>query len=186
MTKSKIHSDSTNLFSDFHVREANLGKKTRSNRLREAVRKIGGGHEAARRSGVPLGTLNAYLAGGEMKLSNVVALSRACGFSVEWLVTGQEAASPSGQTPEIPGPPPSAPTATDPGRPPRLFNTVHAEKLAGAMTAVMDEFSRDSEQPPMIDVVKAALILYDLMNRPGSFKMTVTQLSPEEAKKLLE
>ncbi len=57
-------------------------------RLREAVAKSGGPGQVSSRSKVALGTLNGYLAGGDMKLSNLVRLAQACGVSVEWLATG--------------------------------------------------------------------------------------------------
>lgn len=74
-----------------HVRPDNLQQAELSaaaERLREALQKTGGSKRAAELSKVPLGTLNGYLAGGEMKASNVVRLARACGVSVEWLLTG--------------------------------------------------------------------------------------------------
>lgn len=63
-------------------------------RLRDAVKHGGGGKEISARSEVPLGTLNGYLAGGEIKLSNLLKLARACGVSVEWLATGNGSAPP--------------------------------------------------------------------------------------------
>lgn len=57
-------------------------------RLREAVSKSGGPTQISERSEVALSTLNAYLAGGEIKLSNLLQIARACGVSVEWLVVG--------------------------------------------------------------------------------------------------
>lgn len=74
-----------------HVQEANPQLDDRAavtDRLRDAVKRAGGGTEVATRSEVPLSTLNGYLAGGEIKLSNLIKLARACGVSVEWLATG--------------------------------------------------------------------------------------------------
>lgn len=47
-------------------------------------------------SGVAFGTLNAYLAGGEMKMSNAAALAQATGVRLEWLATGQGPMRPAG------------------------------------------------------------------------------------------
>lgn len=57
-------------------------------RLRRAVRGVGTVKQVAKMSGVAFGTLNAYLAGGEMKMSNAAALAQATGVRLEWLATG--------------------------------------------------------------------------------------------------
>lgn len=57
-------------------------------RLREAVRKAGGNEAVSLRSGIPLRTLSAYLAGGEIKLSKLLDLAQACGVEVDWLLHG--------------------------------------------------------------------------------------------------
>ncbi|ACI51289.1 putative phage repressor [Gluconacetobacter diazotrophicus PA1 5] len=52
---------------------------------------MGGGNlKVAAASGVPLGSLNNYLAGREMKASTAFRIARACGVSLEWLVTGAD------------------------------------------------------------------------------------------------
>lgn len=74
-----------------HVGQENLQLSERApaaERLREAVFRSGGPSQISERSQVPLGTLNGYLAGGEMKVSNLVRLARACGVSMEWIATG--------------------------------------------------------------------------------------------------
>lgn len=74
-----------------HVPAANLQLPDRAaaaDRLREAVDRNGGPKQVSDHSEVALGTLNGYLAGGEIKLSNLVRLARATGASVEWLATG--------------------------------------------------------------------------------------------------
>jgi transcriptional regulator with XRE-family HTH domain len=57
-------------------------------RLRLAVMKNGGPTQISERAGMSLSTLNAYLGGGEMKLSNLLRIARVCGVSVEWIATG--------------------------------------------------------------------------------------------------
>ena len=74
-----------------HVEEPNLQLAEASaikERLREAVSRAGGGTLISKQADVALSTLNGYLAGGEIKLSNLIKLARACDVSVEWLATG--------------------------------------------------------------------------------------------------
>lgn len=102
-------------------------------RLRSAVRNAGGGLEVSRRSGVPYGTLNRYLAGSEPKWSNMGKIAQACGVSLDWLATGR-LSPPAGQQPSAtptPAPPPPPP-ASPPG-PVKLFATVNIDLLAAAM-----------------------------------------------------
>ena len=84
---------------DFHVGDLDLEAKNRVSRLREAVRSTGGNQVVAEKSGVKLGTLAGYLAGGEMKLSNAIILARTCGVRLEWLATGN---GPMNETAPIP------------------------------------------------------------------------------------
>jgi DNA-binding phage protein len=62
-------------------------------RLREAVERGGGPSKVARSSGVPLSTLNDYLAGTDIRLSRGARIAAACGVSLDWLVSGQEIVS---------------------------------------------------------------------------------------------
>jgi phage repressor protein C with HTH and peptisase S24 domain len=61
----------------------------RSSRLRQAVRAAGGNKAVAGRADMPVGTLNRYIAGRDMKASALVALARAAGVRLEWLATGE-------------------------------------------------------------------------------------------------
>ena len=63
--------------------------RDRAERLRAALRLVGSARAVAAASGVPFGTLQNYLSGGEMKLSNALALAAATGVRLEWLATGQ-------------------------------------------------------------------------------------------------
>lgn len=68
-------------------------KQDVARRLGEAVRAAGGSAEVAARGRVPLRTLANYLsAKSDMKIPTLVALARACGVSIEWLATGEDAA----------------------------------------------------------------------------------------------
>ena len=58
-------------------------------RLADVVKLAGGPSEVSRRARLSLSTLNNYLSGrSEMKIPALVAISRACGVSMEWLATG--------------------------------------------------------------------------------------------------
>ena len=64
-------------------------------RLRQAVRAAGGNRAVAERSGVALATVNNYVRPrGGLKMRPLAALAKACGVSLEWLVTGEQ--SPPG------------------------------------------------------------------------------------------
>ena len=69
----------------------------RSERLKEALKFAGGAAAVARKIGMPMPTLNNYIAGRDMKASAIVALADGCGVSVEWLATGRGDMSPGRQ-----------------------------------------------------------------------------------------
>jgi hypothetical protein len=61
-------------------------------RLHAAVRAAGGNKAVARRSGVPLATLNNYVRGRNgMKIEPLAALAVACDVSLDWLVSDRAA-----------------------------------------------------------------------------------------------
>ena len=68
--------------------EPEHGTEERVERLREAIKKIGSAREAARLSGLPYGTLQGYIRGGELKLSNAAPIARAAGVRLDWLASG--------------------------------------------------------------------------------------------------
>ncbi|MCW4589394.1 helix-turn-helix domain-containing protein [Gluconacetobacter entanii] len=74
--------------SDFPVSQENREVESRIERLKEAIGRGGGNLEVARNAGVPLSSLNNYVAGREMKASTAIRVARACGVSMEWLITG--------------------------------------------------------------------------------------------------
>ncbi len=61
----------------------------RVGRLREAIKMVGSARDAARLAGLPYGTLQGYIRGGELKLSNAASLARVTGVRLEWLATGE-------------------------------------------------------------------------------------------------
>lgn len=82
------------------VRGLNSDAIARAERLRQAIREAGGNKLVSARTGIPKTTLDGYLAGGEQKLSNTIALAAATGVRLEWLAAGtgpmREAAPTSG------------------------------------------------------------------------------------------
>lgn len=76
---------------DFAVPSTNCETDSASERLRTAVRNAGGNQHVSNVSGVPLGTLNTYIAGREMRASTAAKIAAACGVSLDWLVSGGDA-----------------------------------------------------------------------------------------------
>lgn len=74
---------------DVAVPAPNSDTEQAARRLKDAIRVAGTVQAIADRSGVPKGTINRYLTGGEMKAGSLVALADATGVSVEWLATGR-------------------------------------------------------------------------------------------------
>ncbi len=64
--------------------------RRRGERLRDAAGAIGI-MRLAKDAGVPYTTLRDYMAGGDMKLSIVAQLARACGVTIDWIAHGTEA-----------------------------------------------------------------------------------------------
>jgi len=100
-------------------------------RLREAVRAAGGNLAVARRSGVPLATVNNYVRGRNgMKIEPLSALAAACNVSLDWLVSGGEAPAtgrPAG---------PDYPVAVAP--PPPGLGEAPVELSPSSMTGAID------------------------------------------------
>lgn len=67
-------------------------------RLKAAVKAAGGNKEVARKSGVPLSTLNSYLAAeADPKITKLARIAEVCGTSIDHLMSG----SPTQHRPEI-------------------------------------------------------------------------------------
>lgn len=62
---------------------------SRADRLRQAVKNAGGATSVARQLGMPIQTLNNYLAARDMKASAMISLAEHTGVSIEWLATGR-------------------------------------------------------------------------------------------------
>ena len=128
----KDRSDLVNTPPEFRVPASNPELGSRADRLRRAVKLAGGNLAVARQAGVPLGTLNKYIAGRELPADNLVALADACGVSVEWLATGRgEMLSEAKRK--------------------LLGVQLHAESADGTHLAKTPEFRRLIEEHPELD-----------------------------------
>lgn len=81
--------DSGSTEQDLPVPHPNWEAGPRLDRLKAAVKAAGGNAVVAKKSGVPLGSLNNYFGGREMKVPAMIALADACGVTVEWLAAGR-------------------------------------------------------------------------------------------------
>ena len=127
ITENQNMEVSENATSDFQVQGGDPGS-ARAARLREAIRTVGTARAVAERSGVPFGTLQNYLSGGELKLSNAIALAQATGVRLEWLATGEGSMREGEQPPAAPAPQ-LAPALEQPFR---LFGKVRIDRLVQA------------------------------------------------------
>lgn len=99
ISKSMTYGDKKDISNNFAVSEVNREKEDVCERLRAAVKNAGGNQHVAAASGVPLASLNSYIAGREMKAAVASRLADACGVSLEWLVTGRNTASDTSSQP---------------------------------------------------------------------------------------
>lgn len=135
------------------VQEPKPATETGSERLRRAIKAAGTVQFIADRSGVPKGTINAYLRGGEMKLSNAVALAAATGVSLEWLATGQG--------PMKPGEPVN-PQETAPQRQLSLWRDTNMDTLIAAYrSAVQTLVNAGKDETDPASVMRITAVLYD-------------------------
>ena len=74
--------------------------RRRGERLRTAVDALGS-RRVADEAGVPYTTLRGYMAGGDMKLSVLAAVARACSITIDWIAYGRDA-DPDGPAPDDP------------------------------------------------------------------------------------
>lgn len=124
--------------------------RARADRLRLAVREAGGNKAVAKRAQIPGTTLDRYLAGQEMKLSNAAALARAAGVNLEWLATG-EGPMKVGEAPVAP--------ATEP---PRAQDVLDLADLVVAYEAALNAFvARGAPRPDPRKLLALTLALYD-------------------------
>lgn len=83
---------------NFPVPDENWEVSDVAKRLKSAVENANGNRAVSERSGVPLSTLNGYLAGRDMKASAAAKIARACGVSLEWLLIGEGDATEDGRS----------------------------------------------------------------------------------------
>ena len=80
---------------DFPDLKENWEIESISNRLKHAVENANGNKAVSERAGVPLSTLNGYLAGRDMKASVAARLAIACNVSPSWLLLGLDTEEPA-------------------------------------------------------------------------------------------
>lgn len=126
-----------------------------ASRLKQAVRGAGGNQVVATKAGIALSTLNAYLAGRDMKLSFTVELAKVCGVNIAWLATGEGPMS---------GPASSAPTLAEipqNSAPKTAFGSIDPDRLALALDGATAAFSKQPSQPTMRELAQVVILLYD-------------------------
>ena len=65
----------------------NIVIKSIAKRIKQAVQKAGGNKEISKKSGIPLGTLNYYIAGNsDFKLTKLQDIANACDVNLSWLI----------------------------------------------------------------------------------------------------
>ena len=134
---------------DDTVSEANSVVEDRSERIREAARRVGSNRALAGKSGVPISTLNSYLAGQEPKLSSLLAIAEASGLSFEWLATGRlsgTGVSPYGAAPF------------------RMFASIDIDQLAAAMLQAERAFQANRGAPTARERAQAIALIYDMLS----------------------
>jgi transcriptional regulator with XRE-family HTH domain len=116
-------------------------------RLRLALKSAGGNSEVARRAGIPLGSLNEYVAGREPRLVYAAALAKACNVSLEWLATGE---GPMVRL-DLPA------SGSDAGG---LLRTINTDRLATAMDLIDRRLPAGADTR---DRALAVVALYDII-----------------------
>lgn len=75
---------------EFTGSEKGFGNSSlRIERLKKAIYQAGGNKVVAKKTAIPLGTLNNYIAGRGMKLDSAIKIAKACDVSLEWLAVGE-------------------------------------------------------------------------------------------------
>jgi hypothetical protein len=150
--------------SNFQVPDEKLELVRRSERLREAVNAAGGPLAVAKSSGIPISTLQGYLRGGDMKVSNLAALATACSVNIAWLVAGhrpkadlQHASVASVALAE---------TKPAVSRPFKAFATIKVDQLAEAYVEAKVKFAEGDGDPTPRELMQVTLLIYDQINKP--------------------
>jgi hypothetical protein len=145
-------------------RDETSGAQEAAQRLRAAIDRIGGNKGAIDRTGIPSRTLSAYLAGGEMKRSAVVALAKACGVNIAWLAAGEgpmegetQSSAAGPQAPEV--------NEDAPARQVHASTELDLDRMAKAIEMMrMDEAMLGVPLEPRA-AAQMLFTLYDHMNR---------------------
>ena len=145
--------------SDFHVVDGNSEAENRRSRLRAALRRGGGNKVVSEKSGVSISTLGGYVAGGDMKLSNLLAIAKACDVHVGWLAAGE---GPMFGQPR----PQLEPQKTASERPAKAFATIKVDMMAQALEAARETFEKAGAEPLPRELVQVMLLIYDGLNKP--------------------
>ena len=132
----------------------------RSQRLKLAIRQAGGNKHIAEVTNIPVSTLNGYLTGGEWKVSNLVALARACNVSVEWLATGQEPAAAAAA--------PAASNIQKPAENLELYDVVDMPRMADALRVVWGILALSGDRWTWLHRAKSVISTYDKLGQPSS------------------
>ena len=135
-------------------------QELRAERLRQAVRAAGGNRVVAVRANVPLGTLNNYLAGRDMKASALIALARACNVSLDWLATGQEPAAAAVA--------PAAANIQKPAENLELYDVVDTPRMADALRVVWGILALSGDRWTWLHRAKSVISTYDKLGQPSS------------------
>jgi len=123
----------------------------RAARLRQAVGAAGGNKAVSARSGVPIGTLNNYLGGRDMKASALIALADATGVTLDWLAAGRG--------PMRPGAAPSAP-------PVPAVAPMNVDRLAEAIRRAQRLYADENRLPSPHRFAQILLLIYDELRAP--------------------
>lgn len=147
---------------DVTVQASNSNGTLLADRLRQALRHAGSQRAVSRKSGISERSLTRFLSGQDVKTSDLVALADACGVPIEWLAAGRGQMIPSDSP--APSTPPEAPKPPPLG----LFNIVNVPTLADCFDATRDVFAKQGRESDTEDLVRASLLLYDLLQQKKS------------------
>lgn len=144
-----------------------------ADRIRQVAAKVGGKTELARKTGIPLSSLNENLRGRKLSVERLIAIGGAGGVSLEWLAMGQG-------EPRRPAEPAAAaaPDAAAQMRGPAGFAVIDAKRLATAIRVVEEELGRRGLVVPADKRANLAVALY--------LMVTVPDAPPDEVRRMLE
>ena len=153
--RTATETDTDGDFGDFGEADRNSEVVERAARLRQAVKLAGGNLAVAKRAGMPVGTLNRYMKGRDMKAAALVALADGANVELLWLATGR---GPDAKGSQATVPPPAE---TKPKRPLHLFANVDIERLAAAIEGADTALRARGGVAEWRTLTQLALMLYD-------------------------